>query len=71
MKKLFIILSIFAMSCQASRLPVRGCDDKCPRPETMASTLPESTRTEIFVGTVLVGGLVILFLSSIDKAEND
>jgi len=71
MKKLIIILAIFAMGCQASKLPVQSCDDKCPRPETMADTLPESTRTEIILGTIVISGLVILFLSSVEKENKE
>ena len=59
------------MSCQASKLPVQSCNDKCPRPETMADTLPESKPWEIAVGTGGIIILVILFLSSKKQTDNE
>ena len=50
------------MGCQASKIP-----ECATRPQTMASTLPDSKPWEIVGGTVLIGGMVILFYSDIKK----
>ena len=58
MKKLLIILSIVALTfCQAMKLTATG-------------TLPESKPWEIVVGTVVIGGMVILFYSDIEKNKD-
>ncbi len=55
MKKLLIILLIpLLMSCLASKLTTTG-------------TLPESKPWEIVMGTVVIGGMVILFYYDIEK----
>ena len=70
MKKLITVLSIVLFTgCQAAKIPV--CTSGCPRPETMASTLPESTRLELIIGTAVIGGLVILFFTSVENNKDD
>ena len=57
---LFVVLMtvlIFLNGCQASKLTTTG-------------TLPESKHWEIVVGTVLIGGMVILFYSDIEKNKD-
>ncbi len=68
MKKLFVILSIALFTgCQAANLPVRSCTSNgCPRPQTMADTLPESKPWEIWVAT---GGVVILVILAVSSIE--
>ena len=67
MKKTIIVLLVtLLMGCRASKIPV--CTT---RSQTMVDTLPESKPWEIVAGTVLIGGMVILFYSDIEKNKDD
>ena len=60
MKKIIVILAIFTMSCQASKIQVQTS-----QPQTMADTLPPSTRGEIAVAKIMLVSLSVLFIGSL------
>ncbi|KKN88692.1 hypothetical protein LCGC14_0245830 [marine sediment metagenome] len=71
MKHLIIILLLICCSCKASILPVKYCTtpDSCPRPETTASMLTETTKWEGIMVTGVGGLLVVVFIEALIEAN--